>query len=127
MNAGTILKVEYRLDGETPYTELDFSGFSASFESTVTRSAAGYSFHLQLGMKIPRISRTVSDTLGPLVGQKLNIRFTDGNQMVHTAGNSSYPARMTYREEIQGTPGGWNGYEVTITQESPYPHTISEA
>ncbi len=127
MNAGTIIKIEYRIDGDTAYTSLAYTGFTAEYVTTVTQSAPGTSYQLQIQLKIPMIQKTVSETLSSLAGRKLNIRFTDGNGRVYTAGNSSYPARLQYRERISGTAGGWNGYEVTITRQSPDPHVVADS
>lgn len=127
MNTGIITKIEYRLEGDTTYSTVGFSGFTASYQETVEKSEAGTSYQLKIDLKIPRIGKTISDLLSSLTGRKLNLKFTDGNGVVHTAGNSSYPARLLYRESISGTAGSWNGYNVTITQQSPFPHTITES
>ncbi len=111
--------MEYRLDGEQEYKKLDFTFFSASFSSEIKKSEAGLSHHLQIDLRIPRITKTTSDLLQSLLGRRLNIRFTDGNQRVHSAGNASFPARLVYKTGIRGSAGSWNGYEVTIRQESP--------
>lgn len=126
MNAGIITRVEYRIDGETDYTPMDFTFFTASFSSQVKKSQAGISHHLQLDLKIPKISQTTSETLSTLLGRKLNIRFTDGNGRIHRAGTTDFPARLSFKPSIRGTAGSWNGYEVTITQESPQSYTVTE-
>lgn len=127
MNAGIVIKIEYKIDGASSYTELTYSGFSAKYTTDAKKSRAGFSYSLKLTCKIPKIEKTTSDTLSALVGKKLNIKFKDANENYHYAGNSSYPARLIFDEAIGGNAGDFNGYEVTITQDSPVMHTISSS
>ena len=125
MNVGVITKIEYRKEGEQNYTYLTFSGFSAGYSTEIKKTKAGHSHHLKINCKIPRMDKNTSDTLSALLGERLNIKFRDGNNNYHYAGNSAYPARLIYKEIIEGDAGEFNGYEVTITQDSPGGHTIS--
>lgn len=125
MNVGIITRIEYKTDGASSYSSLSFSGFSAGYSTEILKSGAGYSHHLKIACKIPRIDKATSDTLSSLLGKKLSIRFRDGNENWHYAGNTGYPARLIFKETIGGNAGEFNGYEVSITQDSPRPHTIS--
>jgi hypothetical protein len=125
MNAGIVIKIEYKIDGASSYTELTYSGFSAKYTTDARKSRAGYSYHLKLNCKIPKLQKTTSDTLSALIGKKLNIKFQDANGNYHYAGNASYPARLIFDEAIGGNAGDFNGYEVTFTQDSPIMHTIA--
>lgn len=117
--------MEYKIDGEAQYKVMAFTFFSASFTSQIKKTEAGYSHHLQVDLKIPKITDSTSEMLHSLLGRKLRIRFTDGNGWVHSAGNTSFPARLTFKTGIKGSAGSWNGYEVTITQESPTGYMVT--
>lgn len=126
MNAGIITRVEYRIEGEQQYKVMEFTFYSASFTSEIKKTEAGLSHHLQIDLRIPKITKTTSDMLSSLLGRRLNVRFTDGNGRVHSAGNASFPARLVYKTGIRGNAGSWNGYEVTIRQESPAAYTVTD-
>lgn len=127
MNPGIVIQIQYKIDGASSYSDLSYTGFTASYTTEAKKSRAGWSYHLKLNCKIPKISSTTSATLGNLVGKKLRIKFKDGNDNFHYAGNTSFPARLSFDEKIGGQPGDFNGYEVSITHESPVMHTISNS
>jgi len=119
MNAGIVIKIEYRFAGGSSYTDLSFTGFSANYTSDQTNTAEGIGFSTKIAGKIAKIGETITDTLKSIAGPKLEIRFTDGNGTVYTAGSASYPARFQYSMKIGGNPGDHNGYEFSITHFSP--------
>lgn len=127
MNPGIILQLQYKIDGESSYTDLTYTAFTAGYTTEARKTRAGWSYLMKITCKIPKIEDATSDTLGNLIGRKLNIKFKDANENFHYAGNTSFPARLTFDEKIGGQPGDFNGYEVTITHEAPWMHTIANS
>lgn len=125
MNTGVILKLEYKLAGETGYQELKFTGFSANFTSNQEQTPSGAKFSLKIQARIPKIGPENSSLLFYLMGRPLEVRFQDSNGITHTAGSSTFPSRLGYNQSIGGNPGDWNGYEITILQDAPFPHTVA--
>ena len=124
MNTGIIIRLEYRLIGENGFHEINFTGFSANFEEVQQETDSGNKFSLKINAKIPKIEKGKSSLLAYLLGRPMEVRFLDGNGLVHTAGNTSYPARLGYNQAIGGNPGDWNGYGIAIIREAPYPHDV---
>lgn len=127
MNPGIVIQIQYKIDGASSYTDLSYTGFTASYTTDARKSRAGFSYQLKLTAKIPKLDAATSATLGNLLGRKLRIKFKDANENFHYAGDTSYPARLTFDEKIGGQPGDFNGYELTFTHESPVMHTISNS
>ena len=123
MNTGVILKLECRVAGETEYQVLGFTGFSASFACNQEQTTSGAKFSLKIQAKVPKVGAGAGSQLFYLAGRPLEIRFRDSNGTVHLAGSTAYPARLSYNQSIGGSPGDWNGYEITILQDAPSPHT----
>lgn len=127
MNAGIITTIKYKVDGDSSYTTLSYTFFSGTFTCEVQKSAAGNSYHTKLNVKVPKTGKTNSDTLSALVGKKLIIQFVDGNGRTHTVGTTNYPAHLTFTASVMGEAGSWNGYDITITNESPSGYTIADS
>lgn len=126
MNAGIIVKIEYRLVGGSAYSEMSFTGFSASYTCEQSNTASGIVRRTKINGKVPKIGKTNSDLLKSLAGPKLDVKFTDGNGRTYTMGTTGYPARFQYTMVVGGNPGDHNGFEFTITHSSPAGPVISE-
>ena len=125
MNTGIIIKLEYKVTGETDFRELEYTGFSANFVSNQEQTDAGAKFSLKIQARIPKIETAKSELLFYLMGRPMQVRFTDSNGTEHLAGDNSYPARLGFNQSIGGNPGDWNGYDIIILQEAPFPHSVS--
>lgn len=125
MSVGIVAKIESKLLTDAGFTEIDFTGYSGTIHKNITRPNGNVTHETTIRLKIPHISAVITDFLEGLLFRKAQYRVTDGNGKVHLVGDSSYPARLNYRQGIDGNAGSWNGYTVTITHISPYSYPIS--
>src|SRR5574343_79571 len=85
LHHGLILQLSYPIDGESSYTDLTYTAFTAGYTTEARKTRAGWSYLMKISCKIPKIEEATSDTLGNLIGRKLNIKFKDANENFHYA------------------------------------------
>ena len=125
MNAGIVIKIEYRLLTHAEFTGLRFTGFSGTISKNTQETSAGIIHETHVKLKIPNINETITALLDCLLNRKAQFRITDGNGKQHLVGDDSFPARLSYTQGIDGSPGSWNGYQVTVNHKSPCSYLIS--
>ncbi len=125
MNAAIVIKIEARILPDGEFTEINFTGFSGTLSKEPARNEAGILHETVIGLKIPHIQAVITEQLDGLLFRKAQYRILDGNGQTHLVGDTRYPARLSYVQGLDGTPGSWNGYTVTINHKSPksYPLT----
>lgn len=126
-NSGVIVKVEYKLSGESSFTDLDMIPYSGRFSDNGKRNKAGMVYDFSGSFDKDRISTENDTLLNSLAGRKATYRITDGNGTLHTVGDGQYPALLIYSRNLGGTAGAFNGYHCTISRPAPYPTTIETA
>lgn len=126
MNSAVIIKIEIKTQGAPGFEEVSLTGFTGSLAKVAVKTRAGIHYNTTIKLKTPRCSDVTSKQLDGWIGRKAEIKATDANGMVHLVGDTTYPARLSYEQSLDGNPGGWNGYDVTITHISPISYTISE-
>lgn len=124
MNSGVISKVEYKLSGESSFTDLDIIPYSGKFSDNGEQTNAGMRYSFSGSFKKEEVSIANDAVFESIVWRKATFRVTDAGGTKHLVGDNSYPARLTYSRDIDGTPGSFNGYRCTIRRDAPYPATI---
>jgi hypothetical protein len=124
MSTGIINKLEYRIAGTTTWNEMDCTGYSANYTSTMSDTAAGKLYNFTVRTKMAGVNIQNGNLLDSLAGRKLELRLTDADGFIHYVGDTYAPARLVYDAANDGTPGSWNGYTITFTHGSPVKHTI---
>lgn len=119
MNSGVIIKIEFCINGEEEYQEMDFVPNSGNFTESMEETEAGNVFSFESGFKIAEINPDTDSILNGITGRRASFRITDANGRVYTVGDSMYRARFTFSRRMDGTPGSFNGYECRITRKSP--------
>ena len=125
MNTGIIIKIEARLLPDGEFIEIDFTGFSGNIYKKTGQTNAGNIHETTIKLKIPEIQNAITKMLDGLLNRKAQYRVTDGNGKIHLVGDNNYPARLNYDQGIDGQPGSWNGYTVTIIHKSPVSYSVS--
>ncbi len=82
--------MEYKIDGEAQYKVMAFTFFRLVYLPD-QKNEAGYSHHLQVDLKIPKITDSTSEMLHSLLGRKLRI----GSRMA--TGGFIRPATPAFR------------------------------
>lgn len=114
MNSAVITKIEYRLQGDQDFIQIGFTAFSANVNQTQEETNAGIVYTSTLGFKIPKCSDENDAFLKSLTSRRSIWRVTDANEVVHNIGNDIIPARLNFTKTIDGQPGNYNGYKVTV-------------
>ena len=125
MSVGIIAKIEARLLPDGEFSEIDFTGFSGSIQKNITRPNGNVLHETVITLKIPHIQQAITSLLDGLLFRKAQYRILDGNNKTHLVGDISYPARLNYRQGLDGNPGSWNGYSVNITHLSPQSYPVT--
>jgi hypothetical protein len=125
MNKASVLKFEYRILPSGEFVELPFTGFSGTISKKIDETVAGDVHGTTVELRKAKIEPATMDLLDGILGRKLQCRVTDGNEYVHLFGTDNYPARLKYGYSVDGTPGGWNGYEVLVAHKSPSSYVIT--
>lgn len=126
MNVAVIIKIEIKIQGALDFESITLTGFTGNLAKVAVKTRAGIHYTTTIKFKTPNCSEATTQILDWWIGRKAEIKATDANGMVHLVGDGTYPARLIYEQSIDGNPGGWNGYDVTITHISPVSYTISE-
>lgn len=126
MNSAVIIKIEIKPEGASGFEEINLTGFTGNLVKVAVRTRAGNHYSTTIRLKVPKCNEETGQLLDGWLGRKAEIKATDANDMIHHVGDTRYPARLTYEQSLEGSPGGWNGYDVTITHNSPISYTISE-
>lgn len=127
MSVGIIRKIEYRLLEDSEFSEFSFTGFSGTIRKETSRPNGNVLHTTTISLKVPEITGTKTAQLDGLLFRKAQYKVTDGNGSVHTVGDNFHPARLAYEQGINGQPGSWNGYTITITHYSPESYPVSES
>ncbi|NQU52179.1 MAG: hypothetical protein HQ522_06525 [Bacteroidetes bacterium] len=125
MSVGIITKIEHRILPDGVFAEFSFTGFSGTILKTTAQTPAGTIHETTIRLKIPEVQSVITNLLDGLLHRKAQYQITDGNGKIHLVGDDSYPARLEYVQGLDGQPGSWNGYTVTINHKSPVSYTIS--
>ena len=125
MNAAVITKIEYRIFPEEVFSELEIIPNSGKLIETVSNTNAGYVFSCVIDFNIAKSEQTNDSLLKSVLNRKAQFRVTDANDVVHLVGSESYPGRLSYSKNIDGTPGSFNGYHCKINRNSPQGISIS--
>jgi hypothetical protein len=118
MNSAVITKIEYRLKTSPDYIDIPFIGFSANLNKIQEETTAGTRYTSTLGFKISKCSPENDEFLTSLSAQELIWRVTDANEKVHYVGSDTIPARLNFTKTIDGQPGNYNGYQLTVKAKS---------
>lgn len=118
MNAAVITKIEYRLPGEQDFIQVSFTAFSANINQQQEKTNSGTIYTSTLGLKIPKCSDENDAFLKSLAARKSIWRVTDANEVVHYIGTDSIPSRLNFTKTIDGQPGNYNGYQLTVKAKS---------
>jgi hypothetical protein len=127
MSIGIIRKMEYRLLENAEFSEFSFTGFSGTIRKVTQRPNGNVLHTTTISLKAPEITETKTAQLDGLLFRKAQYRVTDGNGRIHLVGDGFYAARLAYEQGINGQPGSWNGYTITITHLSPESYPVSES
>lgn len=119
MNVGVILKIAYKLTGETSFTELDIVPFSGTFSEQSEIKDAGILFSASANFKIAGILPATDLLLNSLLGRQATFKVTDANDIVYYVGDTLYRARFLFEKRVSGTPGSFGGYQCSITRQAP--------
>lgn len=126
MNVGIIIKIEGRLLPDGEFFDLEFTGFSGTISKNTLRTNAGTLHETTVEMKIPQIQPVITALLNGLLFRPAQYRISDGNGKTHLVGDNNFPAKLSYVHGIDGSPGSWNGYKVSIHHNSPHSYPVTE-
>ncbi|OFX56297.1 MAG: hypothetical protein A2066_12910 [Bacteroidetes bacterium GWB2_41_8] len=118
MNSAVITKIEYRLKGTEVFQEILFTAFTAKLSQLQEHTNAGTIYTNTLGFKIPKCTDENDALLKSLAAYRSIWKVTDANSVVHTIGTDDIPARLNFSKNIEGQPGNYNGYELSVTAKS---------
>lgn len=121
MNSGVIVKIEYKPNTGDEYQELDMIPHSGSFTEPMKDSAAGFVYSFTSNFKIAEVDPETDSALNNMTGRRGTFRITDANNRVYTVGDLQFRSNFTYTRRVDGAPGSFNGYDCTITRQSPSP------
>ena len=117
-NSAVVIKLEYRLQGNPDFIQIWFTAFSANVNQTQEETKAGIVYTNTLVFKIPKCSDENDAFLKSLASRRSVWRATDANEVVHVIGTDSIPSRLNFTKTIDGQPGNYNGYQLTIKAKS---------
>ncbi|MFZ4705499.1 MAG: hypothetical protein ACOYMF_05770 [Bacteroidales bacterium] len=115
MNSGVIVKAEYKLIGNSDFTDLDIIPYSGTISETWKKPFEGLVATVQVDFKKENWGVTNDATMKLLLNKKAVYRITDGNGTKFIVGTSSKPARMLYVASVDPGPGGFNGFTCNIS------------
>jgi hypothetical protein len=118
MNSAVISKIEYRFPGNAQFTEIWFTQFSASLKEKAATTKAGTLYTATINFKVAKNSSGNDTLLKSLARRKAIYQLTDANGTVFIAGTDKVRARLEFQRAIDGKPGNFNGYNVTVTYKS---------
>lgn len=115
MNTSVIVKIEYKFKESESWTEMAFTAYSASMSEKTETAYAGRKAICTVNFRVPQANNSNSELLNQIASRRSMWQITDSNMQVHRLGNDTIRARMEFTKQIDGKPGGWNGYECVIT------------
>lgn len=119
MNSAVIVKAEYKLIGDTEFTDLGIIPYSGSIAESWEKSFAGIAAKINVGFKKENWSATNNAAMKLLLNRKAQFQITDSNGTVSLVGNDNNPARLMYKSSVDGSASGFNGFDCSITWLSP--------
>ena len=119
MNSAVVLKVEYKLIGETNFTDLQVIPYSGSISEDWVKSFAGVAAKISVGFKKENWSASNDIAMKSLINRKAIFQVTDSNGTVSLVGSDENPARLRYKSSVDGSASGFNGFDCSIAWSSP--------
>ncbi|WP_299576656.1 hypothetical protein [uncultured Sunxiuqinia sp.] len=119
MNSAVITKIEYQLDGQQDFSEIEIIPHSAKMSEDHARTRAGDLHKTNAQFNIAKVCPETDSILLAVKSRRAQFRITDANGVIHLVGSTSYPARLSYEKGLDGSPGSFNGYRCLITCSSP--------
>ena len=119
MNSAVIVKAEYKLIGDTEFTDLGIIPYSGSISEDWGKSFAGIAAKINVGFKKENWSATNDAAMKLLLNRKAQFQITDSNGTVSLIGTDQNPARLMYKSNVDGSASGFNGFDCSITWISP--------
>ena len=125
MITAIIIGVEYKIIGEAEFTKIDFEGFSGKLTKNIPKVSGNLIHTTSIVIKKQEVKSENNSLFDKLLNRPCQYKLTDSNGKTHSVGDSNFPAKLIYQSELEGTPGGWNGYTATISHKSPYSYPVS--
>ena len=115
MNSGVVIKAEYKLMGESDFSDLDIVPYSGTISETWSRPFQGLMAEVKVDFKKENWSVTNNTLMKSLLNRKAQFRITDANGTVSIVGSTRKPARMLYVALVESSPGSFNGFTCSIS------------
>lgn len=106
--------VQVTFNSGKSFTAVSFTPESASFSEEQQDGDAGPYFALGLSFRCPKIDTIQHSIFKSLLDKELILAATDGNGKTVVMGTLESPARANLKMLRPSSPGGYNGYEVSI-------------
>lgn len=125
MNSAVITKIEYRIFPDVDFTELDTIPHSGKLSEPLLTDDGGNDYYdCNVPFTIAKSEAAKDTLLKSIKNRRAQYRVTDANSVVYLVGDESYPARLTYTRNLDGSPGSFNGYRCSIDCTSPEGSTV---
>ncbi len=118
MNSAVITNIEYRLPGDQEFISIDFIPESGKFNEEPKRTSSGIVYNTTVDFNIAGLTVIVDELIKKLQNRKAYFKITDSTGLIFCVGTEIFPARLSAKSALDGSPGAFRGYRCTIVQNS---------